>query len=83
MNTHNEHLMLNKNTEWKDLSQLVMSFVSTYFSEHLHDSVLVPLLSNKHIWWNNLIVMLEIFMFFIPLFTYSIYLISYVCCWDV
>jgi hypothetical protein len=50
MNTYNEHLMLSQNAEWKDLSQLVMSFVSTYCSEHLHDSVLVPLLSNQHIW---------------------------------
>ena len=49
MNTYNAYLMLNKNAEWKDLSQLVMSFVSTYFSEHLHDSVLVPLLSYQHI----------------------------------
>ena len=49
MNTYNEHLMLSQNAEWKDLSQLVLSFVSTYCSEHLHDSVLVPLLSNQHI----------------------------------
>ena len=50
MNTYNAYLMLNTNAEWIDLSQLVMSFVSTNCSEHLHDSVLVPLLSKQRIW---------------------------------